>query len=334
MVDKFITLSTLRRVTQFFAFIILVYGSLFFSTFYTTDKLTNALPALSCAYDMAGSDYCVLIPLQHQIDHRVSLGVMGKIDLMQSLLPTIITLATFFALIVILNKAFCGWLCPLGFFQEVINYIGNRIGIKQIKSLSFSLVKKIRPIKWVLLLVLIFIFPLLTGLGFLGHELGSSFCAICPSRILTTLAVGDSSQVFIDNSTPLYLTLSIIADTLFGLMIALALFVRQPFCRICPILPMQSIFKKFGLLRLVKNGSSKCENCGQCVKACPMDIYELQDSKENKNITHQDCTLCGRCVEFCPDNEVLSLKYAPLTIFKSSNEQFKKRLKIEKWIEK
>jgi formate hydrogenlyase subunit 6/NADH:ubiquinone oxidoreductase subunit I len=63
-----------------------------------------------------------------------------------------------------------------------------------------------------------------------------------------------------------------------------------------------------------------------------MDIYEIQQSAENKNITFSDCTLCGRCVEFCPDDDVLKLKYGPLTAFSSSKDYFKKRNKQDiKW---
>lgn len=332
--DKLLTLTALRRVSQLFFFVILVYGSLFMTTFYSEDKFTGALPSLSCAYDKAGGDYCTLIPLQHQMDHRVAGVIDGSSSAMAGLMGTAVTLVTFFILIVILNKGFCGWTCPLGFFQEVISMIGTKLKIKQINSLSLETVKKIRPIKWFIFVFFIFIFPILTGLGFVGHELGDPFCRICPSRILTTLAVGDASQIVVDNSTWGYMAFSIFADLLFGLMIALALFVKQPFCRICPMLPMQSVFKKFGLFRLVKNGSSKCDTCSSCVTSCPMDIYEIQESAVNQNITFADCTLCGKCVEFCPHDDVMALKYGPIAVFSSSKTYFKKRTKINKWWKK
>lgn len=332
MSEKLFTVTALRRTVQLFSLVFFVYGAYIFNTFYTGDKLTQALPALSCAYDMKGGDYCALIPLQHQIDHRVSGVFNGSVDIMGGIMPTVITLLTVAALVVVLSKAFCGWLCPLGFFQELVNMIGTKLGFTQTQTLSLEATKKFTIAKWAILLFLVFIFPLLTGLGFLSHAWGSPYCSICPSRILTTLLTGDASQVYVSTAGASYFALSLIADMLFGLMIALALFVRQPFCRICPILPLQSVFKKIGLLRLVKSESSKCEGCGQCVKACPMDIHALCDSVEKpKNITSTDCTLCARCVEFCPHDGVLAVKYAPLTLFGSSKEYFKKRVKIEKW---
>lgn len=329
--DKLLTVTALRRTVQLFAFFFFVYGAMVFTTFYTDDKLTQALPALSCAYDQKGGDYCTLIPLQHQMDHRVSTIFTQHAGVTEALIGTLITVGTVAVLILLLNKAFCGWLCPLGFFQETLGMIGTQLGLKQFGTLSPETVRKIRPIKWFIFLFLVLIFPLLTGIGLLGHEWGAPYCSICPSRIMTTVMTGDMSQVYISQAGWGYFALSMIADLLFGLMIALALFVRQPFCRICPILPMQTLFKKIGLLRLVKNGNSHCTTCSSCVKACPMDIYEIQNHATNQNITHADCTLCGRCVEFCPHDGVMSFKYGPLTILSSSKESFKKRTKIDKW---
>lgn len=329
--DKLLTLTALRRVIQLCAFVFFVYGAMIFTTFYTGDKLTQNLPALSCAYDLKGGDMCTLIPLQHQIDHRVSTIFSQGADVMGAIMPTLITLATVAVLILVLNKAFCGWLCPLGFFQETLGMVGTKLGLTQLVSLSRETINKVRPIKWFIFLFLVLIFPLLTGIGLLGHEWGAPYCSICPSRIMTTVVGGDMSQVYISQAGWGYFALSLIADLLFGLMVALALFVRAPFCRICPMLPMQTLFKKIGLLRLVKDGSSHCESCGNCVKACPMDIYEIQDHAANENITHSDCTLCGRCVEFCPNDGVMSFKYGPITLLSSSKESFKKRIKVDKW---
>ena len=125
------------------------------------------------------------------------------------------------------------------------------------------------------------------------------------------------------------------ADLLFGLMIAMALTIKQPFCRICPMLALQAVFKKVGLFRLVKNGSSSCEKCGLCAKVCPTDIFEIQDVVHKPtNITFADCTLCGMCVEFCPDDDVMQLQYAGFPVFKSSKDYFKKRNKDQRGWEK
>ncbi|MES9976714.1 MAG: 4Fe-4S binding protein [Candidatus Thiodiazotropha sp.] len=328
-----INLSVLRKIVQLGAFIFFVYGGLI-TGYYLEDKISGALPALSCAYDFQGSDLCTLIPIQHQMDHRLGEAIAKGGNLLMGVMPTLITLGTFLLFFVVLNKAFCGWICPLGTFQEILQIIGQKLGLQRHESLSRDLVSRIRPVKWFILLLLVFAFPLLTGMGMLNHDLGDPFCRICPSRILTTLATGETTQLYLDTANTTTIVMSLLGDFIFGLMIALALTVRQPFCRICPMLALHAVFRKIGLLRLIKNGTPRCDRCGLCAKACPMDIHEIHTDMESRNVTFEDCTLCGRCVEFCPDKDVLQLKYTLFPIFSSSPQYFKQRKKQQTQWEK
>jgi polyferredoxin len=268
------------------------------------------------------------------MDHRVGAVLSAGGSIVTALMPTLISLGTFLLLFIVLNKAFCGWICPLGFFQEVLSMIGQKLGLSRIESLPEDLVNRIRPIKWLILVLLVFVLPLLAGMGILGHEAGDPYCKICPSRILTTLATGDTDQLYVDTSSWGYMLLSIIANFMFGLIIVWGLFVRQPFCRICPLLALHAVFRKVGLVRLVKNAKPRCEKCGLCAKSCPMDIREIHTEMEKKNVLFPDCTLCGRCVEFCPDKDVLQLKYAFVPLLKADPVYFKKRKKAQTQWEK
>jgi len=325
-------LSVIRKIVQLTSFVFLVYGSVIVG-FYAADKLSKALPALACAYDSKTADYCVLIPLQHQLGHLLGPAIKAGTVSLMTFVPILTTLVTFLMLFVLLNKAFCGWVCPLGTFQELLGLIGQKLGLKRQESLEADVVDRIRPVKWLMLGGLVLFFPLLSGLGFVDHSLGDPYCKICPSRIMTTLMTGSVKQLYLDTSSPIYMTLSIVGDGMFGIMLVLGLTLRQPFCRICPMLAMHAVFKKLGLVRLVKAYTPRCEKCGLCAKACPMDIREIHTSQE-KDILFPDCTLCGRCVEFCPDQGVMAMKYTFIPIKVSSPQYFKHRNKAQKAWEK
>ena len=111
-----INLSIVRKFIQLGMFLFLVYGSSIVG-FYAADKISNALPSLACAYDTETADYCSLIPFQHQMGHRVGRVIAAGGDVIKAFVPFLITLVTFLGMFILLNKAFCGWICPLGFFH-------------------------------------------------------------------------------------------------------------------------------------------------------------------------------------------------------------------------
>lgn len=320
------TLSRVRFGVQLLMLVFLVYGGNLVGH-YLADKVSDALPALSCAYDQQNGGYCVLIPTQHLLHHRIGEAIVQAQQVtLKMFLPLVFTLATFFVFFFVLNKAFCGWVCPLGTMQELIGRIGRRMHLP-LRRFDRGNVGRVRPVKWLVLLLLVLALPLTTGLGITPHELGNPYCDVCPSRLLTTVMTADTEQLAIATGGWRFF-LGAIANTLFGFMLISALAVRQPFCRICPMLAFNAVFQRLSPMRLVKQEHDRCGKCGICTKACPMDIHEIA-REEGRRAFHEDCTLCGRCAEFCPEDNVIQLKWGPFRLFGSSREYYKARMKEE-----
>jgi ferredoxin-type protein NapH len=322
------SLSRLRLAVQGVMLAITVYGGAIVGP-YLADKISNALPALSCAFDKSNGAYCVLIPLQHQFHHRIgeTIARVGEFSL-SLLVPLLFTMITFFAFFIFLNKAFCGWVCPLGTFQELLYKLGRRMDVAM-HRLGVTGLKRVRPIKWIILLVLVFLLPLITGLGLAPHAAGDAYCQICPSRIVTTLLTANTEQVAIDSSGWLDFTFGALRNLLLGFILIAALTTRQPFCRICPMLAFHALFKRLAFLRLAKPSHDNCGRCNLCEKSCTMDIPEIAQ-KSGSAAFHEDCTLCGRCAEFCPDDDVIQIRFGPLPLFRSKKDYFLQRSRQEK----
>lgn len=323
----FPTLGRFRFAIQIIMLFVTVYGGALLGS-YTVDRISQALPSLSCAFDKMTGDHCILIVTQHQLHHRVGEALAKAQDItLKVFVPTLISVGVFFMFFFFLNKAFCGWVCPMGTVQELLYRIGRRLG-RPLNRFTPGNVGKVRPVKWLMLLVLVLALPTMAGMGVAANEFGDPYCQVCPSRLATTLLTADAEQIALRTSTGVNFFLGALGNAMFGFVIIAALAVRLPFCRICPLLSWNAMFQKLSPMRLVKVQHDKCGKCGVCEKACPMDIHEI-GTEYGKKAFHEDCTLCGRCVEYCPDDDVIQIKFFGIPLFRSSREYYKNRVKHE-----
>lgn len=323
----FPTLGRFRFTVQILMLVVTVYGGALLGS-YMADRLSQALPSLSCAYDKLTGDHCIMIVDQHLLHHRIgdALGRMQDFTF-KVFIPALVSVGVFFSLFFFLNKAFCGWVCPMGTVQELLFRIGRRLQ-RPLHRLRPGNIAKVRPVKWLLLLVLVLGLPLLAGMGVVSEQLGDPYCQVCPSRLATTLLTADAEQIALRTSGGFNFFLGALGNALFGFVIIAALAVRQPFCRICPLLSWNALFQRLSPMRLVKRQYDKCEKCGICAKACPMDIHEVACEHGGKAF-HEDCTLCGRCAEYCPEDGVIQIKFFGIRLFASSREYYKRRARHE-----
>ncbi|NGZ27677.1 MAG: 4Fe-4S binding protein, partial [Magnetococcales bacterium] len=320
-------LTAWRRWIQALAFLLTVYGGIYTGP-YLADKISRSFPSLSCVYDGLHGTHCALISLQHQTHHQVGESLAKGAEVGLTLLkPLGITLFSFLLFFLVLNKAFCGWICPLGTFQEWLFMAGRRLGLV-FRRITPDWLGKVRPVKWLILLLFIFVLPLLTGLGLLPHAFGDPFCRICPSRIVTTLFTGDLEQLSLATRSLPEEVFGWLGNVLFGFMVATAMVVRQPFCRICPMLSLHALFRRFAPMQLSKPDRHRCGSCTNCYQACPMDIPEIA-SQSGAAAFHEDCILCGRCAEYCPRPAVITLKWGPWVWFASQREYCRQRFRGE-----
>ena len=52
----------------------------------------------------------------------------------------------------------------------------------------------------------------------------------------------------------------------------------------------------------VKVESDKCNGCGECVSACPLDAIVIKDGKA---VVDDSCAECGACIDVCPNKALV-----------------------------
>ena len=213
---------------------------------------------------------------------------------------------------VLLGRVICGFLCPFGWFQELLHKIPT-------KKLSTKKLKPLTYLKYVVLLVMVVLLPVLVT-----NELGMGdpfFCKyLCPQGVL-------------EGAIPLSLANAGIRAALGSLftwkfivlltVIVLSIVFYRPFCKwLCPLGAFYALLNKVSLFQMQVD-QSKCVSCGKCAKVCKMDV------DVTKSPNHTECIRCGMCIRACPTDAV-SFRYGfGSGKQKSKNEQTTTEVKTE-----
>ena len=178
-----------------------------------------------------------------------------------------------------LGRAVCGFLCPFGLLQDLINKIPFPKKIR-----TFKADRGLRRIKYVVLLVLVIGVPSFV-------KLTPAFCKyLCPSGTLSgiLLALGDSRLFAVVGSTFFWKLSVLIACVILSMMIF------RPFCKyLCPLGAFYAPFNKVALVSMSCDKTA-CVSCGACAAVCDMGV----DPSAAPNDT--ECIRCGACIKECP----------------------------------
>ena len=258
------------------------------ATFFSNPFLTNmpvgklytgglkkvCLPGLNCYSCPAASGACPIGALQAvsgSSRFSFSFYVTGLLVLMG----------------VFLGRFICGFLCPFGWFQELLHKVPS-------KKLSTEKLKPLRYFKYVILLAAVFLLPaVIANAAGLGDPY---FCKyICPQGVLEGALPLSAVNEGIRSALGKLFSWKLVV--LISVVVLSVLFYR-PFCKwICPLGAIYSLFNKVSFLK-IKVENSKCVGCGQCSNACKMDVDVL------KTPDHPECIRCGACIKACPKDAI------------------------------
>jgi polyferredoxin len=181
-----------------------------------------------------------------------------------------------------LGRAGCGWLCPLGAYQETKDRMApkNLAGIRHLKWLKYFL-----AIAWV---------------GAIAY-----FAISAGGYKTINLLYNTESGVSIDRAEG-WIFWGIIV-----LIILLPAFLigRRGFCHyFCPWGVLNTIATRIKDLfhwpsLHLEGAKDKCKQCRTCLANCPMSL-SVGDMIQSGSVKNAECILCGTCVDNCPNKAI------------------------------
>lgn len=186
---------------------------------------------------------------------------------------------------ILLKKAFCSWLCPIGTLSESLHILGKKLFGKNItvtKWLDYPL----RSIKY--LLAFFFVYSIVQmDIPTLAAFIYSPYNKMADVKM----------YLFFANITSFALWTIII-------LMIFSVFIKNFWCRyLCPYGALLGALSWLSPLKITRNKST-CIDCELCTKACPSNINVHTAGK----VWSDECMNCLACVQVCPVKETLDVR--------------------------
>ncbi len=188
----------------------------------------------------------------------------------------------------LLKKAFCSWLCPVGTLSEFLWKLGRKLFGRNLRLPRWFDIP-LRGLKYLLLGLFLFV------VGAMSVEALQSFMhtpygLIADVKMLNFFReIGETAAI-------------VIAVLILGSML-----VQNFWCRyLCPYGALMGLVSLLSPVK-VRRDPDACIDCAKCAHACPAALPVDQLVQ----IRSVECTACMECVAVCPAEGALQLSLAP-----------------------
>ena len=238
-------------------------------------------------------------------------GWIAKIQFVPAFLALNVVAIVFLLLLtIILGRAYCSVICPLGILQDIVIHVRGWFGKKSKRKNRF---KYSKPKTWLRLSMLtIFVVMIILGLcnvigttiaSFIepysayGRIASSLFAPIydASNNVIADALVDTECYWFYHVETFQYLPLTIIAVVTLLVIGIMAWLGGRAYCNtICPVGTILGYVSRYSLFMPIID-TSKCNGCTKCAKNCKSSCIDAR----NHEIDYSRCVMCMNCIENC-----------------------------------
>jgi len=189
------------------------------------------------------------------------------------------------AVSLLLKKAFCSWLCPIGTLSESLWMLGRRLFGRNL-TLPRWLDYPLRSLKYIIMGFFVWSVARM-DVPDLVNFIYSPYNKVADIKMYLFFAgIGGTAL------------LTVI------MLIFLSVVIRNFWCRfLCPYGALLGIVSLLSPLKITRTKTS-CIDCGLCTKECPSGIHVHEATR----VWSDECTGCLACVEACPVKDTLAMR--------------------------
>jgi polyferredoxin len=198
---------------------------------------------------------------------------------------SVFILLAIIAVSVVVKKAFCSWLCPIGTLSESLWLLGQKLFGRNL-AVAGWVDYPLRALKYLLLLFFVYSIAHMDVLS-LKNFIESPYNKVADIKMYLFFANISSFALW-----------TILVFT------ALSVIIKNFWCRYgCPYGALLGIIGFLSPLKITRNKST-CIDCELCSRVCPANIRVHTTGR----VWSDECMSCLACVEVCPVKQTLEMR--------------------------
>jgi polyferredoxin len=209
----------------------------------------------------------------------------------------------FLLMSLLLKKAFCAWLCPVGTLSEYLWKLGRRVFGRNLRMPRWADLP-LRGLKYLLLGFFVFV------IGAMSAEALASFMST---------PYGLAADVKMLN---FFLNMGQTAAIVLVLLVLGSMLVKNFWCRyLCPYGALMGLVSLLSPVK-IRRDAEACIGCAKCARACPAGLPVDRLAQ----VRSAECSACMVCVAACPAQDALQFALPPKRAAEPAQRWFRRTL--------